>query len=89
MRRFMNLKNNLTLKKATSNPFIIYGFYDRLEEIICENNLSAEDYGIWMRLFCLDIKKSQTIAPKGSKAYKITQGGGREYNYCWCCEFEW
>ena len=23
-------------------------------------------------------KKSQTIPPKGSKAYKITQGGGRE-----------
>ena len=28
--------------------------------------------------FCLDPKKSQTIARKGSKAYKITQGGGRE-----------
>ena len=28
--------------------------------------------------FCLEPKKSQTIAPKGSKPYKITQGGGRE-----------
>ena len=88
MQRFMNV-NNLSLKKATmiakvwkdctSNPFIIYEFYDRLEEIIRENNLTAED--IWNMdetAFCLDPKKSQTIAPKGSKAYKITQGGGRE-----------
>ena len=88
MKRFLNM-NSLSLKKATmiskirkdctSNPFIVYEFYDRLEEIITYNNLNADD--IWNMdetAFCLDPKKAQTIAPKGSKAYKITQGGGRE-----------
>ena len=66
-------------KDCMSNPFIVYEFYDRLKEIITYNNLNADD--IWNMdetAFCLDPKKAQTIAPKGSKAYKITQGGGRE-----------
>ena len=87
MQRFLN--DNLSLKKATlitkvckdctSNPFIVYEFYDRPEQNICENNLGPDDiWNIDETAFCLDPKKSQTISPKGSKAYKITQGGGRE-----------
>ena len=44
-----------------------------------QKQLSAEDISnMDETAFCLDSKKSQKIAPEGSKAYKITQGGGRE-----------
>ena len=69
MLRFFRRQNNLSLKKATmmtnvcedctSNQFIDYNFYDRLEDIICENNLSSND--IWNMdeiAVCLDPKKS-------------------------------
>ena len=58
--------------------------------MIRENNLGPDDiWNIDETAFCLYPKKSQTISPKGSKAYKITQGGGRENNnYCWCGECE-
>ena len=66
MQRFMN-SNNLSPKKATmitkvwmdctTNPFIIYKFYDRLEEIICENN-SEDIWNMDETAFCLDPKKS-------------------------------
>ena len=71
MQRFLN-DNNLSLKKATliakdckSNPFIVYKFYDRLEQIICENNLGPDD--IWKMdetAFCLDLKKSNNFTER-------------------------
>ena len=35
-------------------------------------------FGIWMELRFAWILTNQTISQKGSKAYKIAQGGGRE-----------
>ena len=73
MQRFINWIN-LSLKKATtiakvrkdctSNTFIIYEFYDRLEEIICTNNLSAEEmeYGrVRVLLGSQEIKQLQSL----------------------------
>ena len=88
IREFMN-RNNLSLKKAnmissarkssTANPFIIYDFYDVIENIITENNLSAAQ--IWNcdeSGFPHDPAKCMSIGPKGEVCYKVTCGAGRE-----------
>ena len=81
--------NKLTLKKATmiskerkdftSKPFIIYDFYEQLGGIISSNDLQPNQ--IWnmdKTGFPLDPKKQMSVAPKGKRAYKTTQGSGRE-----------
>ena len=88
MNRFMNA-NNLSLKKATmiskvrkdgtSNPFRIYEFYELLQTIVEEHQFEPDT--IWNMdetAFCLDPKKCKSVAPKGVKAFKLTQGAGRE-----------
>ena len=81
--------NKLTLKKAmmmsrerkdfTSNPFLIYDSYEQLHDIINSNYLQPNQ--IWNMDetgFPLDPKKQMPVAPKGKRAYKTTQGSGRE-----------
>ena len=81
--------NKLTLKKATmisrerkyftSNPFLVFDFYEQLSTIIDSNNLQPNQ--IWNMDetgFPLDPKKQMSVAPKGKRAYKTTQGSGRE-----------
>ena len=81
--------NKLTLKKATmisgerkdltSNPFLIYDFYEQLHGIINSNNLQSNH--IWNMDetgFPLYHKKQMSVAPKGKRAYKTTHGSGRE-----------
>lgn len=88
MERFL-AKNNLSLKRATliskvrldctSNPFVIYDFYKTLSDVISDEVLSANQ--IWNMDetgFCLDPKKSMSVAPKGQKALKRTEGCQRE-----------
>ena len=96
MQRFMKL-NNLSLKKATmiakvwkdctSNPFIIYDFYDRIQEIICENNFTAEDmeYGRDLR-FAWIPRNHKQLYQRDPKLIRLLK---RECYYCWCCECEW
>ena len=83
------LRNNLSLKKAnmissarksaTSNPFVIFDFYDVIEKIIEEKNLKAEN--IWNcdeSGFPHDPQKCRVVSVKGEVAYKVTCGSGRE-----------
>ena len=82
-------RNNLSLKKATmissarksatANPFIIYDFYEQLEEIVMSKKLKAEQ--IWNcdeSGFPSDPAKCKVVSIKGSPAYKVTCGAGRE-----------
>ena len=88
IRLFMN-RNKLSLKKAnmissarksaTSNPFVIYDFYDVIEKIIKENNLGPKQ--IWNcdeSGFPHDPSKCMSVTVKGQVAYKVTCGSGRE-----------
>ena len=82
-------RHNLSLKKAnmicsarklaTSNPFLIYGFYDLLEQIVTENQLTAKQ--MWNcdeSGFPTDPHRSKVVSKKGEQAFKITSGAQRE-----------
>ena len=82
-------RNRLSLKKAnmissarksaTSNPFIIFDFFDQLEKVVSENNLEASQ--IWNcdeSGFPTDPLKCKVISVKGETAYKVTCGARRE-----------
>ena len=88
LKAFMN-RNNLSLKKAnmisaarksaTANPFIVNDFYDTIEKVITENNLSASQ--IWNcdeSGFPTDPQKCKVVSVHGETAYKVTCGAGRE-----------
>ena len=88
LRSFMN-RNNLSLKKAnmissarksvTSNPFLVYDFYDILEKVLEEKNLTASQ--IWNcdeSGFPTDPQKCKVVSVWGEVAYKVTAGAGRE-----------
>ena len=66
-------------KAATENPFIIYEFYEIIEKIIKEKDLSPNK--IWNTDesgFPVDPKKCKVISQRGEKDYKVTLGPGRE-----------
>ena len=66
-------------KSATSNLFIIYNFYDQLDEIITQNNLTPKQ--IWNcddSRFLTDPQKCKVVSVKGEVAYKVTPGACRE-----------
>ena len=66
-------------KLATSNPFIIYDFYDQLEEIATQNNLMLKQ--IWncnKSGFPADLQKCKVVSVKGEVAYKVTPGAHQE-----------
>ena len=88
VRNFMR-RNKLSTKKAniinsarkssTSNPFLIYDFYDVIEEIITTKKLgpsqiwNADETG-----FPMDPQKWKVIAPVGEVGLTATGGAGRE-----------
>ena len=66
-------------KSATSNPFVIFDFYDVIENIIEDKDLKAEN--IWNcdeSGFPHDPQKCRVFSIKGEVAYKVTCGSGRE-----------
>ena len=66
-------------KSATSNPFIIYNFYDQLDEIVTQNNLTPKL--IWNcdeSEFPTHPQKCKVVLVKGEIAYKVTPGACRE-----------
>lgn len=89
------IRHGLTLKKGgmmqlarksvTSDPFVIYGFYDLLEKVI--NDLGLADkpeciYNMDETGFPTDPSKAKTIGTKGVKTVRITHGANRENNNC-------
>ena len=82
-------RNNLSLKKAnmisstrkstTANPFIIYDFYDTLEELFEQHKFSASQ--VWNcdeSGFPTDPQRNKVVSVKGQTAYKTTSGARRE-----------
>lgn len=66
-------------KAATANPFIIYDFYEVIDKVITENNLSPKQ--IWNcdeSGFPTDPSKYKVVAPIGKAGWKTTCGAGRE-----------
>ena len=82
-------RNKLSLKKAemisaarkaaTANPFVIYDFYEQLEEIMKDKKLNAnqilncDESG-----FPSDPHECKVVSVKGKTAYKVTCGARRE-----------
>ena len=88
LKAFMK-RNGLSLKKAemisaarksaTSDPFVIYDFYDLLEELLQKHRFEPDQ--IWNcdeSGFPTDPQKCRVVGSKGKSAYKITCGAGRE-----------
>ena len=70
---------NAARKSATSNPFIIYNFYNQLDKIVTENNLTPKQ--IWNcdeSKFPTDPQKCKVVSIKGEVAYKVKPGASRE-----------
>ena len=87
LRLFMD-RNNLSMKKAnlissarksaTENQFVIFDFYEVLEEVIQEKNLFDKPQHIWNcdeSGFPSDPKKVKVVSIRGKTAYSVT---GRE-----------
>ena len=88
IRGFMN-RNKLPLKKATmissvkksatGNPFIVYDFFDVIEDIINKNDIPPSNIWNWDESgFPHDPSKCLVISVKGEVAYKVTCGSGQE-----------
>ena len=65
----------LARKSATSNPFVVFGFYDTLEKVMSEKEFVSLQ--IW-NLDEADTGRCKVIVPKGEVADKITLGAGHE-----------
>ncbi|KAK8372271.1 hypothetical protein O3P69_017786 [Scylla paramamosain] len=85
------LRHNMTLKKGgqmqlarksvTSDPFVIYGFYDMLEKEMDRLNIKDRPeciYNLDETGFPMDPSKSKTIGSKGEKTVRLTHGANRE-----------
>lgn len=68
-------------KIATTDPYIIYGFYDLLEQECTRLNILDRGECIWnvdeTNLY-LDPKQTRVVAPRGEKASRTTATSGRE-----------
>ena len=88
LRNFMK-RNKLNTKKAnmisyvcmpdTSNPFVVYNFFETIQKIANENNLSPSQ--VWNcdeTGFPTDAAQCKVVAPQRKQPNKITSGAGRE-----------
>ena len=68
-------------KTATSNPNIIYGFYDILETQLKQLNIQDRPECLWnvdeTNLYT-DPQKTRVVAERGSKASRVSATSGRE-----------
>ena len=70
----------LARKSVTSNPFVIYGYYEQLEEVV--KQLGIEDrpeciYNLDETGFPNDPTKVKSIGTKGAKTVRLTHGANR------------
>ncbi|XP_018020256.1 uncharacterized protein LOC108676651 [Hyalella azteca] len=71
----------LARKTVTSDPFIIYGFYDLLEKVINDLGIANRPqciYNLDETCFPTDPSKTKTIGTKGVKTVRVTHGSNRE-----------
>ena len=67
----------LVRKSVTENPFVIFGFYDILSEVIESKNLTPSQ--IWNcddSVFSFDPNSCKVVRVKGKSAYRVTSGPG-------------
>lgn len=91
-RQKLSLKKMEPLEKSrrlnTSDPFIIYHFYDLLEEQI--NELKLDDkpshiYNLDETSFCADPSRVKLLSGVGQKAHRTQEGSGRENTTVLAC----
>jgi hypothetical protein len=66
--------------EVASDPFIIYNFYDLLENEINKLHLQQSPsrvYNVNEIAFCLDPRGGKVVAPVGSKVHRATSTAGR------------
>lgn len=71
----------LARKSVTSDPFVVYGFYDKLGKLFDEMGLADKPSSIFNMDetgFPTDPSKAKTIGTKGVKTVRITHGANRE-----------
>ncbi|XP_066946101.1 uncharacterized protein [Macrobrachium rosenbergii] len=71
----------LAKKSVTSDPFVIYGFYDLLKDEMERLEISDRPECIWNldeTGFPLDPSKTKTVGRKGTKTVRVTSGSKRE-----------
>lgn len=71
----------LARKSVTSDPFVIYGFYELLRQEMARLEIMERPECIWNldeTGFPLDPSKAKTIGTKGAKTVRITSGSNRE-----------
>lgn len=91
-------RNKLSLKKieqleacrykATSDPFIIYNFYDILEETLNKFNLKASPDSVWNldeTYFSSDPTRVRGVAGRGQKVHRRIAGSGKENTTVMAC----
>nr|XP_023021526.1 uncharacterized protein LOC111509902 [Leptinotarsa decemlineata] len=68
-------------RKKMTDPFVIYEYFDILEEAIKDNELSLKPELLWNldeSSFSLDPKKSKVVGARGQPSSRTTSGPGRE-----------
>ena len=91
-------RNKLSLKKieqleacrykATSDPFIIYNFYDILEATLKKFNLEASPDAVWNldeTYFSSDPTRVRGVAGRGQKVHRRIAGSGKENTTVMAC----
>ena len=69
----------LARKSATSNPFVVFGFYDTLEKVMSEKEfVSLQIWNLDEAGSPTDTGRCKVIVPKGEVADKMTLGAGHE-----------
>ena len=70
---------NMQKWKATENPFVIYEFYETIDEIIKGKNFTVmQTWNTDESGFPVDPSKCKVITKPGETAYKVTPCPGRE-----------
>ncbi|XP_049770439.1 uncharacterized protein LOC126109453 [Schistocerca cancellata] len=75
-------------RKATSDPFIIYDFYDKLEAILEELDIKDKPANIWNldeTYFSADPSRVRSVGGIGQKFFQNIQGSGRDNTTVLAC----
>lgn len=70
-----------TRKAAASDPNIIYGFYDLLEDTINKLNIMDRPdciFNVDETSLCTEPLRTKVVSPMGEKASRLTATSGRE-----------
>ena len=75
-------------RKKQTNPWIIYGFYDLVEETIQDLGIQSKPQHIWNcdeTSFCHDPSQTKVVASKSEKSSRLTAATGRKNTSVLAC----